>query len=200
MAEFDEVRERRRARVRIVSLALSLFVVGLLYRVLVTHQPLGRTGLMFVGIPVVLAALLALTPPAKTAEGRLVFGITLMLIIVAPLLGAIPAELPCRVIFVERDVEEVLDSQARMLVRRGKSIEMSAERRALLKAEYARTVARVKAMLARRAGTRVLSVGYRETVSNAGLVAARVNEFLGGGFDVGKMAAAVDAALHRNRA
>jgi hypothetical protein len=120
--------------------------------------------------------------------------------IVAPLLGAIPAELPCRVIFVERDVEEVLDSQARMLVRRGKSIEMSAERRGLLKAEYARTVARVKAMLARRAGTRVLSVGYRETVSNAGLVAARVNEFLGGGFDVGKMAAAVDAALHRNRA
>jgi hypothetical protein len=120
--------------------------------------------------------------------------------IVAPLLGAVPAELPCRVIFVERDVEEVLDSQARMLVRRGKSIEMTAERRGLLKGEYARTVARVKAMLARRAGTRVLSVGYREAVSNPGEVAVRVNEFLGGGLDVGAMTAAVDAALHRNKA
>ncbi|HEU5020403.1 MAG TPA: hypothetical protein VFT60_00885, partial [Bryobacteraceae bacterium] len=119
--------------------------------------------------------------------------------IVAPLLGAIPAELPCQVIFVERDVEEVLDSQARMLVRRGKSIEMSEKRRGLLEGEYARTVARVKALLARRAGTRVLSVGYRETVANPPVVAARVNEFLGGGFDVGAMAAAVDAALHRNR-
>jgi predicted AlkP superfamily phosphohydrolase/phosphomutase/predicted Zn-dependent protease len=119
--------------------------------------------------------------------------------IVAPLLGAIPAELPCQVIFVERDVEEVLDSQARMLVRRGKSIEMSEKRRGLLEGEYARTVARVKALLARRAGTRVLSVGYRETVANPPVVAARVNEFLGGGFDVGAMTAAVDAALHRNR-
>ncbi len=119
--------------------------------------------------------------------------------IVAPLLGAVPAELPCRVIFVERDVEEVLDSQARMLVRRGKAIEMSAERRALLKGEYARTVVRVKTMLGRREGTRVLSVGYRETVENPAAVAGRVNEFLGGGLDVGAMTAAVDAALHRNR-
>lgn len=119
--------------------------------------------------------------------------------IVAPLLSAIPAELPCRVIFVERDLEEVLDSQARMLVRRGKAIEMTAERRALLKSEYGRTVVRVKAMLARRPGSGVLSVGYRETVECPQMVAARVNEFLGGGFDAGKMAAAVDAALHRNK-
>jgi len=45
----------------------------------------------------------------------------------------------------------------------------------------------------------VLSVGYRETVECPQMVAARVNEFLGGGFDAGKMAAAVDAALHRNK-
>ncbi|HVY94619.1 MAG TPA: alkaline phosphatase family protein, partial [Bryobacteraceae bacterium] len=120
--------------------------------------------------------------------------------IVAPLLSAVPAELPCRVIFMERDLEEVLDSQARMIERRKQDIENTPERRAMLKSEYARTVARVKAMLARRAGTRVLSVGYREAVGNPGAVAARVNEFLGGGFDVGRMAAAVDAALHRNKA
>jgi tetratricopeptide (TPR) repeat protein len=119
--------------------------------------------------------------------------------IVAPLLSAVPAGLPCRVIFVERDLEEVLDSQARMIERRGEKISDSPERRALLKAEYGKTVARVKAMLGRRAGTRMLSVGYRETVSDPELVAERVNRFLGGGFDVGAMASAVDSALHRNK-
>ena len=119
--------------------------------------------------------------------------------IVAPLLSAVPAGLPCRVIFVERDLEEVLDSQARMIERRRREIEDTRERRALLKSEYAKTVARVKAMLAQRVGTRVLSVGYRDTVSDPGLVAERVNRFLGGGFDVGAMASAVDSALHRNK-
>src|SRR6202035_5465678 len=38
--------------------------------------------------------------------------------IVAPLLAALPPNLPCRVILTERDTEEVLDSQERMLARR----------------------------------------------------------------------------------
>lgn len=70
----------------------------------------------------------------------------------------------------------------------------------MLKNEYARTTVRVKAMLARRPGTRVLSVGYRDAIFDAAAVAAKVNEFLGGGLDVGKMAASVDPSLHRNRA
>jgi len=120
--------------------------------------------------------------------------------IVAPLLSALPAGLPCRIIFTERDLDEVLDSQDRMLVRRKQEIASTPERRQMLKNEYARTVVRVKAALARRPGTQVLSVGYREAVSDATAVAERVSEFLGGGLDVGKMAASVDPGLHRNRA
>ena len=119
--------------------------------------------------------------------------------IVAPLLGALPAGLPCRIVFSERDLDEVLDSQERMLVRRKQNIESTPERRQMLKNEYARTTVRVKAMLARRPGTEVLYVGYREAVSDAAGVAEKVNAFLGGGLDVGKMAGAVDPGLHRNR-
>jgi predicted AlkP superfamily phosphohydrolase/phosphomutase/tetratricopeptide (TPR) repeat protein len=119
--------------------------------------------------------------------------------IVAPLLSALPAGLPCRIIFTERDLDEVLDSQDRMLARRKQEIASTPERRQLLKNEYARTVVRVKAALARRPGTQVLSVGYREAVSDARGVAERVSAFLGGGLDVGKMAASVDPGLHRNR-
>jgi tetratricopeptide (TPR) repeat protein len=120
--------------------------------------------------------------------------------IVAPLLSALPAGLPCRIIFTERDLDEVLDSQDRMLERRKQEIASTPERRQMLKNEYARTVVRVKAALARRPGTQVLSVGYRAAVSDARAVAERVNAFLGGGFDVAKMAASVDPGLHRNKA
>jgi hypothetical protein len=47
----------------------------------------GHTSLMFIGFPAVLAILLALTPKAKSATGAIVKGITLALLITAPLLG-----------------------------------------------------------------------------------------------------------------
>jgi len=120
--------------------------------------------------------------------------------IVAPLLAALPPGLPCRIIYTERDLDEVLDSQDRMLARRKQDIPTTQERRQMLKNEYARTTVRVKAMLARRPGTQVLSVGYRDAISDARAVAERVSRFLGGGLDVPKMVAAVDPGLHRNRA
>ena len=120
--------------------------------------------------------------------------------IVAPLVGAVPAGLPCRVIFIERDLGEVLDSQERMLARRSRAPAAPPERRRLLMEEYARTVARIMAMLARRPRTRLLAIAHREAVSDPAGAAAKINAFLGGGLDVKKMAAAVDPVLHRNRA
>ncbi len=120
--------------------------------------------------------------------------------IVAPLLSAVPAGLPCRIILSRRDLDEVLDSQERMLVRRDKAELATPERRKLLKDEYQRMMARVTAMLARRPGTEVLAIEYAKAISDPGATAAKVNEFLGGGFDVGGMAEAIDPALHRNRA
>ena len=66
---------------------LVVFAVGAFaYRELM-HERLGHTAAMFVGIPVLVAILLALTPKAKTATGGIMKGITLALLIVAPLLG-----------------------------------------------------------------------------------------------------------------
>lgn len=120
--------------------------------------------------------------------------------IVAPLLAALPEGLACRVILSERDLDEVLDSQERMLVRRNQALSATPDRRRMLKDEYARMLGRVKAMLARRPGTELLVVEHRDVISDPWVTARRVNEFLGGGLDVGRMAAAVDPGLHRNRA
>ena len=119
--------------------------------------------------------------------------------IVAPLLAALPPGLACRVILCERDLDEVLDSQERMLVRRNQPLAATPERRRMLKDEYARTLGRVKAMLARRPGTQLLVIEHRDAISDPLVTAERVNKFLGGGLDVAKMAAAIDPTLRRNR-
>jgi len=118
--------------------------------------------------------------------------------IVAPMLAALPKGLPCRVILSERDLDEVMESQERMLARRNHARAASPERRQMLKDEYARTLGRMKAMLARRPGTQLLVIEHDSAISDAPAVAEKVNKFLGGGLDVAKMAAAIDPSLHRS--
>ena len=120
--------------------------------------------------------------------------------IVAPLLAALPPGLACRVILSERDLEEVLDSQERMLVRGNQPLAATADRRRMLKDEYLRTLGRVKSMLARRPSTQLLVIEHRCAISDSRATAEKVNQFLGGGLDVAQMKAAIDPALYRNRA
>jgi predicted AlkP superfamily phosphohydrolase/phosphomutase/tetratricopeptide (TPR) repeat protein len=119
--------------------------------------------------------------------------------IVAPLMVALPADLPCRVILCERDLDEVLDSQDRMLQRRNQSLPAAPERRRLLKDEYVRTLHRVKDILAARPDIQTLIVDYAATVAAPLPAAERINTFLDASLDVAKMVRAVDPALHRNR-
>jgi predicted AlkP superfamily phosphohydrolase/phosphomutase/tetratricopeptide (TPR) repeat protein len=119
--------------------------------------------------------------------------------IVAPLVAALPPGLACRVILIERDLEEVLDSQERMLTRSDRQPGAATESRRMLKDEYARTLGRVKAILARRPHTQLLVIDHSNAISDSLVTAEKVNKFLGGGLDVVKMAAAIDPALHRNR-
>ena len=78
--------------------------------------------------------------------------------IVAPLLAQLPPDLPCRVILCERNLDEILDSQERMLARSNQPAATNGRRR-MLKAEYLRMLGRVKAMLADRPST--ATVGRR---------------------------------------
>jgi predicted AlkP superfamily phosphohydrolase/phosphomutase/tetratricopeptide (TPR) repeat protein len=120
--------------------------------------------------------------------------------ILVPLLTALPSDLACRVILCERNLDEVLDSQERMLIRRNQRLEATPQRRRMLKDEYSRTLGRVKAMLTRRPRTHLLVIEHGDAIRNSLHTAERVNLFLGGRLDVARMAAAIDPALHRNRA
>jgi hypothetical protein len=64
----------------------ALAVGGLFYK-LIMRMGFGRTSLMFIGIPGVLAIILVLAPTPKSATGSILRGMTLALLIIAPLLG-----------------------------------------------------------------------------------------------------------------
>lgn len=70
----------------VISLAVAFMAGSVLYRYL-NHAEYGHTAAIFIGIPAVLAIVLALTPKAKTLTGGIMKGITLALLVMAPLLG-----------------------------------------------------------------------------------------------------------------
>ena len=110
--------------------------------------------------------------------------------IVVPLISGIPQGLPCRVILIERDLDQVLDSQQRMLERRNAPF-MAPEFRQKLKDEYALAVSRAKRMLARRPETDLLILDYGSALADPAAAASAVRDFLGGAMDPALLAAAI---------
>lgn len=101
------------------------------------------------------------------------------------------------IVFMRRDLDEVVRSQRVMLERSGKSgAALTPER---LMDVYRRQIEQVLGFVSKHPRARVLEVDYRDVVADATGTAARVAAFVGGGLDVGAMAAAVDSGLYRNR-
>ena len=128
--------------------------------------------------------------------------------IVAPLLPFLPRGHEYRVIFMERDLDEVLDSQREMLSRL--SSEGGAGRgtdEAALKRAFARQLRRVELWLGQQDGVRTCFVSHEATLSDPAATARLVVDFLGiagSGDDhlastVYAMARVVDPNLHRQR-
>jgi hypothetical protein len=84
--EEHDLSERNEKLRNVLIVATAYIVSALLYKLLF-HAGLWHSSLLFVGLPGVLAILLALAPRAGTATGGIVKGITLALLLVAPLVG-----------------------------------------------------------------------------------------------------------------
>ena len=100
-----------------------------------------------------------------------------------------------RVIFMERDLDEMLLSQEKMLARLGKP----AAPRDEIKQAFIRHLERLREWLAEQPHIDVLYVRYNDLVERPEEQAARVKRFLGGRADVRAHGRAVDPALYRNR-
>jgi len=113
------------------------------------------------------------------------------------LLYDLPDSYAYRVVFMQRDLAEVLASQKKMLKRSGKAGSLLGDDRMaeLFEAE----LDKCGKWLREQPHFSVLYVNYREMIQNPSAACRRVNDFLGGGLDVAAMAATVDASLYRNR-
>lgn len=68
-----------------LALILASVAFAVIYRVLVWKE-LNHSALMFIGLPAVVAVVLALTPKSKSVTGGILKGMTLALLVLAPLL------------------------------------------------------------------------------------------------------------------
>ena len=114
------------------------------------------------------------------------------------LLAELPDDRPYRVVFMQRDLREVVQSQATMLARSGRPGGQLAPERLI--AVYEQQLKTVEQWLAVRPNFSVLRVPYAQLVSDPAGVVPTVNAFLGGTLDEARMRAAVDPGLHRNKA
>ena len=117
--------------------------------------------------------------------------------IISYLLKELPEGHNYKVVFMRRDLREVLASQAKMLDRRGETSQTDDERMVEL---YENDLWKAGYQLKNNSRFETLMVSYREVLDNPMEQAQRINVFLGGGHDVEKMASAVDPKLYRNRA
>lgn len=113
------------------------------------------------------------------------------------LLTELPDDRPYSVLFMRRDIGEVVRSQAVMLERSGRSgAAMPPDR---LASVYEQQLAGVDRWLAARPCFRVLDVPYAELISDPRPWPARIGQLVGRELDAEAMVAAVDPTLYRNR-
>jgi hypothetical protein len=117
--------------------------------------------------------------------------------IVTGLITHLPPDYHYKVIFMQRDLNEVLSSQKKMLGRLGKGDDQIPDDK--MAKVYEEHVKQVKAWLVRQANVDVLYVNYNKMVTEPTELLERVNSFLGGSMDVQVMASVVDNELYRER-
>ena len=127
------------------------------------------------------------------AKGRVVKMVHLLLLDLPTLDGV-----NYSIVFMRRDLDEVLASQAAMLKRLGRPTAPLPP--AQLKSIYLKQIEQVHAHIASRSDMRMIEVQYRDVVREPEKLAAVLDAFLGGSMNTPAMAAAVDPTLYRNKA
>jgi hypothetical protein len=117
--------------------------------------------------------------------------------IVAQLLPFLPPNEHYHVIFMERNVNEVIASQSAMLARQGRRGAELDDRK--LADTYAAQIRRVRGHLDQRPQVRTLSVNYAELLADPVAGVDRVACFLGDPFNRESAAAAVHPELRRQK-
>jgi hypothetical protein len=113
------------------------------------------------------------------------------------LIKDLPDDNDYRVIFMRRDLDEVIASQEKMIARLDQG-DTSADPEALKEA-YRNDIVRTRLLCKNRPNFELIEVSYRAAIEDPAAASRAVNVFLGGALDEAAMREAVDASLYRNR-
>ncbi len=117
--------------------------------------------------------------------------------IISFLLPHLPETNNYRVLFMRRNLHEVLASQTKMLERREETSDTSDEKMLELWKDH---LWRVNWQLKKKPQFTALDVDYKAVLDHPAEQAAQIRDFLGQPLDVEAMAGVVDRSLYRNRA
>lgn len=116
--------------------------------------------------------------------------------VISHLLKDLPSDNYYKIIFMRRDVAEIVASQNKMLERRGETNPIDDGK---TREYYLRHIVDVRFLVRNRANMEMIEVQYREALDDPRAFVTAVNAFLGGGLDVAAMTTVVDENLYRNR-
>jgi hypothetical protein len=114
---------------------------------------------------------------------------------VSQLLYELPATERYRIIFMERNLDEMIRSQDKMLARLNRPAAPSDD----IKRSFVGHLTRLRDWLARQSNMEVLYVSFNDLLERPESESTRVSQFLGGKPNVEELARTVDPSLYRNR-
>lgn len=117
--------------------------------------------------------------------------------IVTGLIMFLPSGYNYKIIFMRRDLNEILSSQKKMLGRLGKEDDNIPDDK--MAKVYEEHLKEVRGWLIRQPNIETLYVNYNSMVKDPKEALNKINDFLGGGMDVSVMSAVVDKELYRER-
>lgn len=117
--------------------------------------------------------------------------------IISSLLFYLPEDLDCKIIFMQRDIIEVLASQKKMLGRSGQESEIISDE--IMAAKFSIHLRKIKKYLAENKNTETLYLPYSDVISKPLEQAQKVASFLKYDLATEKMTQVVDKNLYRQR-
>lgn len=117
--------------------------------------------------------------------------------VISQLLEHLPPAYHYQVIFMRREIAEILASQKQMLIRRGEPTDVVSDEQ--LAALFDKHLNFVMTWLDQQPNIEVLYVSYNETLQNPVKPVAAINQFLGERLNEAAMAGVIDPKLYRQR-
>jgi uncharacterized membrane protein len=117
--------------------------------------------------------------------------------IISALLKHLPEKYQYKIIFMKRDLDEVLASQKQMLIRRGEPTDQISSEK--MKEIFLKHLQQVEDWLSKQSNIKVLYANYKDFFVEPEVNIKRINKFLGDSLDADKMKDVIDKSLYRQK-